>query len=883
MPGTVLLSDTMSISAQEGHAPHADLEQLDKLEKWLRSTPSVGKTLLMPLDHKVPLFRHSGQHMWDWSKVEKYREKQPRHISWGLLLDRLCAVDADSQESWHRLEAESSTDAAEALSTCPVQETRKGRHYLFLRPAWADEEGYYDGARQSAAKDSGLDVDFKSLCGTGTRGVLVVAPSIHKSWLQGRAPWDDDVRLQEIPRELLERVATATHKAQDKKGQPKAQNKKGNSRASGGESSSPAATSSGPLDDVQQLLQLLDMSRWNDRTEWRNIATLLKNHAGDQYKEDWVRLSRTSPKFNEKEAEKLWSTVAKADFSGRPLTLATLHDMAKHDAAEEYARLMSVPVSHPEPSCPVISQALACNGTHNAVASIAAKVLGSNLVCATSNGSTWYRFDATGTTRWLQIKGVLWLRHQLSTTVANVFRQAVQHLSETLSLDDLTSASVSSGVVTTKRRENRAMARHHDQCSALDKIALSLEDKTFKDKVVTEMCEFLYDEDFLTQLDANPNLLGFDNGVWVLDQGCYRRGLPEDRVSLSVGCDYRHDVDQEAAAYVARYWAMVHPDQEQCDYVKRMFSRQLYGDSGGNYLHIHAGFSGRAGNGKSLLFEVLNVCAVGYVHKFGIEVLTASKRPEAGKPMPEVDRWRGRRILYCVEPNATDVINVGIMKDLTGGDRVVYRLLYSNEVQEFSPQYKLHILCNNTPSMDTSDEGVRRRLRKIDYVSTFVADPGEVDKESHRYLRDTGLLVRFRTDAVLRMEFMRSLLVCYKHGDEVEMPPIVQGSSAEYMDAYNVIGQFIADHVVLDEGAFFTLKEAGEVFKRFSPSGPKVDQTKLKDSLRNALAARNVRFQEQKKVPGGRKNLKNVFLGARLEERAASYDYGDLVDLDRIG
>ncbi len=85
-----------------------------------------------------------------------------------------------------------------------MQETKKGRHYLFYRPEWA---GYWDGARQQGSGPS-LAVDVKTRCGTGTRGVLTVAPSSGKQWAVGRAPWEVE-DLPEIPRALLKLVAVA--------------------------------------------------------------------------------------------------------------------------------------------------------------------------------------------------------------------------------------------------------------------------------------------------------------------------------------------------------------------------------------------------------------------------------------------------------------------------------------------------------------------------------------------------------------------------------------------------------------------------------------------------------------------------------------------------
>lgn len=76
---------------------------------------------------------------------------------------------------------------------------------------------------------------------------------------------------QEIPRELLERVATGKVKAAPK---TKAPNRP---FPEGGESSTPLPASTATLDAVQLLLQLLNKTRWDHRKDWRDIATSLKN------------------------------------------------------------------------------------------------------------------------------------------------------------------------------------------------------------------------------------------------------------------------------------------------------------------------------------------------------------------------------------------------------------------------------------------------------------------------------------------------------------------------------------------------------------------------------------------------------------------------------
>ena len=60
-----------------------------------------------------------------------------------------------------------------------MERTNRGFHYWFKRPAIADSLGYFDGAAQREPK-----IDFKSICSTGTSGVILVAPSPGKTWIR---------------------------------------------------------------------------------------------------------------------------------------------------------------------------------------------------------------------------------------------------------------------------------------------------------------------------------------------------------------------------------------------------------------------------------------------------------------------------------------------------------------------------------------------------------------------------------------------------------------------------------------------------------------------------------------------------------------------------
>ena len=188
-------------------AAHAHSD-LPRLKAWLEdNASSVGDTVLMPLreGEKSPMFAHKGAGQWTAHKAAHFMAEHPTHQYWGLLLDRNVVLDADDADAVAWLEWLAEDGTAPLLKRCPAQATRKGQHYFMLRSAEADEQGFYDGARQASG---GKNVDFKTLCSTGTRGALVVSPTPGKTWLPGRAPWDSGVELLEAPVELLQLVAT---------------------------------------------------------------------------------------------------------------------------------------------------------------------------------------------------------------------------------------------------------------------------------------------------------------------------------------------------------------------------------------------------------------------------------------------------------------------------------------------------------------------------------------------------------------------------------------------------------------------------------------------------------------------------------------------------
>lgn len=159
--------------------------------------------VLMPVGagSKHPRFAHKGG-AWTWASYDEHvrahrerAEEAPHGEDVAVLLKQLCVVDVDSKRRAEELEAQHPV-----LQQVPCEETARGRHYWFERPDCADAEGFFDGASQVEH-----GVDFKSVCRTGTSGVVVVTPSAGKTWV--RPPWRQGALLTELPYDLLRAVA----------------------------------------------------------------------------------------------------------------------------------------------------------------------------------------------------------------------------------------------------------------------------------------------------------------------------------------------------------------------------------------------------------------------------------------------------------------------------------------------------------------------------------------------------------------------------------------------------------------------------------------------------------------------------------------------------
>ena len=500
-----------------------------------------------------------------------------------------------------------------------------------------------------------------------------------------------------------------------------------------------------------------------------------------------------------------------------------------------------------DPLCVSTEAAEACNGSHMSIGRVAFSLLKNKYVYCATYPKKWYVFD--GNVWSIDIEHVS-LMKDLITIVKNHYIRALENISMKARMADMRLTVTSSKF------------KH-----PLQSVIRLLGDYVFISHVIKLMRVLFDNRLFYQKLDTNCDIIAFKNCIWELKSKTVRAGTPEDYVSLCVKYDYIPEVNESIRSEVIRYWEILHPNKEQRDYTIKMFARQLCGNACQNLLHIHAGFQGSAANGKTSFFDILQSSLGSYMGKLGIDVLTTKQQIDSYRPFPALNAWRGQRILYATEPNNTDILNTGIVKALTGCESVTYRMLFSNDILSYRPQFKLHLQCNDPPKADGADSGIQRRIRKIDYISQFVPNE-KVDETRNKFLMDDTFLMKVRADNRYKMEFLRYLLDSYDDNFGFEMPEVVRNAGKEYIEDNDAVFKFVEEHIIASESGHFVLKEAKDRFRGCEYYNYKPGT--LKNNLLKCLKLQkdNVKCIAQKKVSGCK--LCNVFEGFELVQKDTS-------------
>jgi len=215
----------------------------------------------------------------------------------------------------------------------------------------------------------------------------------------------------------------------------------------------------------------------------------------------------------------------------------------------------------------------------------------------------------------------------------------------------------------------------------------------------------LKEDDF----DKNPWLLNCRNGTIDLRTGELREHRREDLITKLAPVDFDPDATDEI---LERYLDDVTGgDREFRDFLQRAVGYSITGCTTEEVFFL---VLGPAQTGKSTLIqaiiEMLGVREYGWKAPFQ----TFLDKIVSSGATPEVATLRGLHFVAAVETSKDTRLAEPLIKELTGGDTITARHLYS-KLFSFKPKCKLWLATNESPMISDTDTGIWRRLVRVPF------------------------------------------------------------------------------------------------------------------------------------------------------------------------
>lgn len=532
------------------------------------------------------------------------------------------------------------------------------------------------------------------------------------------------------------------------------------------------------LEHIQKLVDILNPNRAETYHGWIQVGWCLRN-IDHRLLDTWIEFSKKSSKFVDGECEKMWRFMRDDG-----LGIGTLYMWAKQDNPEAYKEIMQNDIH--------VLIYNSRNDTHFDIANVVHFMFKHEFICASITHNAWYQFSDH---RWKECEKGTALTKKLSMDVWKQYSSA---------------ASLYHAKAASSENENEQI-RFSEDGKKLAAIATKLKNGPFKRNIMDECKHLFYVEKFQEKLDSKCHLIGFENGVYDLVAQEFREGHPEDYISFSTGCNYiPYDPRSIVSLQVDTFLSQVLNKPHIKEYVLLLLSSFLNGNIREEKFHI---WTGSGSNGKSVLIDLFEQAFGDYCCKFPVTLLT-QKRAASGAANPELAGSKGKRFAVLQEPSENERLNVGLMKELSGGDKIQARALYSDCI-EFKPQFKMVLTCNHLPNVPSDDGGTWRRIRLVEFTSRFTHSP------------DPNIQTEFPIDVDLsakfpdwREHFISLLIEYYKKyiKEGITEPEEVLKCTRDYQRTNDYYMEFVETELEKHNGpnTFLTSNDAWSLFKSWA-------------------------------------------------------------------
>lgn len=384
--------------------------------------------------------------------------------------------------------------------------------------------------------------------------------------------------------------------------------------------------------------------------------------------------------------------------------------------------------------------------------------------------------------------------------------------------------------------------------------------KTGEDKIMNEWRKFIKDsrshmakvhmiDEFKKYVTIDHGLFDHDNMILNTESGY---------VDLTNGELKDHDIkmmfsEQTTAEYSdnidAPMWEnfldqIFNHDKELIHYIQKAVGYSATGSTAEQVMFLLLG-SGR--NGKSVFINTLRNILGSYAKQMSVESIVVHN--SGGNANSDIARLENTRLVTSSEANEGSRLDESLVKQLTGGDRILARFLYGKEF-EYDPKFKIWMATNHLPFIRGTDEGIWRRLKVIPFSVQIPKD--KVDKNLENKLKSewTGILNWIVQGAIMWQR------------EGLEDPEKVKNASRNYRQSMDPLEAFLDECCIAGGGYSIKTRPLYDTYRDWA-----------KRSNEHLMSMTKFGKEMSKKLPRERKMDGIYYVGIKLKKEPIHFDW----------
>lgn len=580
------------------------------------------------------------------------------------------------------------------------------------------------------------------------------------------------------------------------------------------------------LDEIANLIDIKYLDNYND---WCKIVWAL---ASEQQYDLSISISSKSTKFNLDSHDKIYNQANKKT------TIATVYHYAKLSNKEDFYNVKEI--NDTQPNVPY-SQII--NNTDYDLADLYLKLKSDNIVKTIDNDIYIYQYP-------------FWVKDNNKNLIMKDVRQSL--------VKWLTKSIIYYNKLKLANIDDEDKMKAIDLKIKFINTVISSVNSHSKQKNIVEQLLVICDNTDIKFDLIRPNIFCFKDKFFDLISNEQIEIKKEDYISHNTGYDYVEPT-QNQMDKIHEIVYQIMPDPEKLKCLLSLLKSLLSGNKE-PYLVL---FNGTGSNGKGWFIEFLEkLMGADYFVRAKKEILTVRSNRGASTDLVKMDK---KRACIFSEPEEDEKLNCGILKEYTDTPTTEARGLYQNLRTIYFSGFLL-MECNQRPVIrGRADYAILRRIIDLEFSSSFVTNPAEVDEENHYYLKKK----EYKDDP----EFVKNHMIALFHyiikngANEIYIPDVVKSRGEEYIVGNDELLQwFDTDYEITDDKKdYVTLKDLYSAFK-LSDIWNNLDKNErrtnwnaknFKDNIQSNIKLRKY-FKEV--VVINKKKIRTVLTNVKLKE-----------------